>query len=107
MAESMFRDGHHRGVWQSCFLTLLIVFPEPEPIHREFDAPTGKRTRGSIDLRQTSRKRATIVIMFLALFAMRLLECLFFAGLAGSAVVIIISFIEDGKELFGKDDVNE
>jgi hypothetical protein len=45
--------------------------------------------------------------MFLALFTMRLLEIMFFAGLAGSAVVIIISFIEDGKELFGKDDVNE
>ena len=24
-------------------------------------------------------------------------------GLAGSAVVVLISFVEDGKELFGKD----
>jgi hypothetical protein len=40
----------------------------------------------------------------LAVFAMHLLEVLFFAGLVGSSVVVIISFIEDGKELFGKDE---
>jgi len=38
---------------------------------------------------------------------MRLLEAMFFVGLVGSAVVVLISFVEDGKELFGKDDVNE
>jgi hypothetical protein len=42
--------------------------------------------------------------MQLAIFAMRALEVMFFAGLAGSTVVIILSFIEDGKELFGKDE---
>jgi hypothetical protein len=41
--------------------------------------------------------------MILAIFGMRLLEVLFFVGLAGSAVVVFISFIEDGKELFRKD----
>jgi hypothetical protein len=41
--------------------------------------------------------------MAIALFAMRVLEVLFFVGLAGSTIVILISFIEDGKELFGKD----
>jgi hypothetical protein len=41
--------------------------------------------------------------MAIALFAMRVLEVLFFLGLAGSTVVILISFFEDGKELFGKD----
>jgi hypothetical protein len=41
--------------------------------------------------------------MLLEVFAMRLLEVMFFVGLAGSAVVVIISFVEDGKELFGKD----
>ena len=41
--------------------------------------------------------------MLLALFAMRLLEAMFFVGLMGSAVVVLISFVEDGKELFGKD----
>jgi hypothetical protein len=41
--------------------------------------------------------------MFLALLAMRLLEAMFFLGLAGSSVVVLISFVEDGKELFGKD----
>lgn len=36
-------------------------------------------------------------------FFMALLEIMFFIGLAGSSIVVIISFIEDGKELFGKD----
>jgi hypothetical protein len=42
--------------------------------------------------------------MFLALFVMRVLEVMFFVGLVGSSVVVLISFIEDGKELFGKDE---
>jgi hypothetical protein len=41
--------------------------------------------------------------MFLALLGMKLLEWMFFVGLVGSAVVVLISFVEDGKELFGKD----
>jgi len=41
--------------------------------------------------------------MVLAIFAMRVLEVMFFVGLVGSAVVVLISFFEDGKELFGKD----
>jgi hypothetical protein len=41
--------------------------------------------------------------MQLAIFAMRTLEIMFFTGLIGSAVVVVISFIEDGKELFGSD----
>ena len=39
--------------------------------------------------------------MYFAVIAMRVLEVMFFVGLAGSAVVVIISFIEDAKELFG------
>lgn len=42
--------------------------------------------------------------MFLAIFAMRVLEVLFFVGLIGSSVVVLISFVEDGKELFGEDE---
>jgi hypothetical protein len=42
--------------------------------------------------------------MLLAMFAMRVLEIMFFVGLVGSSVVVVISFIEDGKELFGKDE---
>ena len=42
--------------------------------------------------------------MKFALIAMRVLEVMFFVGLAGSTIVVIISFIEDGKELFGKDE---
>ena len=56
------------------------------------------------------RKRSQAVLktrynwsMALAIFAMRVLEIMFFVGLAGSAVVVLISFVEDGKELFGKD----
>lgn len=41
--------------------------------------------------------------MILALFVMKVLEVMFFVGLVGSSVVVIISFIEDGKELVGKD----
>jgi hypothetical protein len=42
--------------------------------------------------------------MALAVFGMHILEVAFFIGLAGSSIVVIISFIEDGKELFGKDE---
>ena len=41
--------------------------------------------------------------MLVAVFFMRLLEVMFFVGLVGSAVVVLISFIEDFKELFGED----
>jgi hypothetical protein len=41
--------------------------------------------------------------MQLAIFAIRLLEAMFFLGLLGSSVVVFISFFEDAKELFGKD----
>ncbi len=47
--------------------------------------------------------RDTIMFMQFAIFAMRAFEVLFFCGLAGSAVVVIISFVEDAKELFGED----
>ena len=46
-------------------------------------------------------------MMLFTLALMRLLEGMFFVGLVGSAVVVLISFVEDGKELFGKDEVNE
>jgi hypothetical protein len=41
--------------------------------------------------------------MVLAVFFMRVLEVMFFVGLVGSAVVVVTSFVEDSKELFGKD----
>jgi hypothetical protein len=41
--------------------------------------------------------------MKVAIFFIRLLEILFFTGMAGSAVVILISFFEDAKELFGRE----
>lgn len=42
--------------------------------------------------------------MLFALWGMRLLETMFFVGLVGSSVVVIISFYEDAKELAGDDD---
>jgi hypothetical protein len=47
--------------------------------------------------------QVTITDMLLAILGMRLLTLIFFVGLVGSAVVVLISFWEDGKELFGKD----
>jgi hypothetical protein len=40
--------------------------------------------------------------MFVAIFFMRLFEVMFFAGIAGSAVVVVISFIEDLQLLVGE-----
>ncbi len=47
--------------------------------------------------------RVTIQVMAIVAFFMHVLEIMFFVGLAGSSVVVLISFYEDGKELFGKD----
>lgn len=44
------------------------------------------------------------MFMQIAVFAMKVLEVMFFVGLVGSSVVVVISFIEDGKELFGGDE---
>lgn len=41
--------------------------------------------------------------MHLATLGMRVLEAMFFVGLAGSAIVVLISFIEDAKELVGEE----
>jgi hypothetical protein len=41
--------------------------------------------------------------MQIAVFLMRMLEVMFFVGLVGSAIVVLISFFEDAKELFGED----
>jgi hypothetical protein len=41
--------------------------------------------------------------MVFATAIIRVLELLFFLGMVGSAIVMLISFFEDGKELFGKD----
>jgi len=35
--------------------------------------------------------------------AMHVLVVMFFVGMAGSAVVVVISFVEDIQELFGED----
>jgi len=43
------------------------------------------------------------MILAVGKVAIYVLEAMFFLGLAGSAIVVLISFFEDGKELFGKD----
>ncbi len=40
--------------------------------------------------------------MLVAIFFMRLCEVMFFTGIAGSAVVVVISFIEDLQLLVGE-----
>lgn len=42
--------------------------------------------------------------MGIIVFGMRVLEVMFFVGLAGSAVVVAISFVEDIGDLFGSDE---
>ncbi len=39
--------------------------------------------------------------MAIALFLMKVLDVMFFIGIAGSSIVVIISFVEDIKELAG------
>ena len=51
--------------------------------------------------------RYNLYMQQFALFAMHTLEVMFFVGLAGSTIVVLISFAEDGKELFGKDEPPE
>ncbi len=41
--------------------------------------------------------------MALAWLGIRILEVMFFVGLAGSTIVVLISFVEDAKELFGEE----
>jgi hypothetical protein len=44
----------------------------------------------------------TLLSMLLALFGMRLLEAMFFVGIAGSAVVVFISSLGDIREMMSK-----
>jgi hypothetical protein len=53
-----------------------------------------------VEIRQNA---ATIESMQIAILGMRLLEAMFFVGLAGSTIVVLISFVEDAKELFGDE----
>jgi hypothetical protein len=41
--------------------------------------------------------------MVLARITIWLLEVMFLVGLVGSAIVVLISFVEDSHELFGKE----
>jgi hypothetical protein len=75
------------------------------PLDRRSTTVDHQRTRSGLNRGNGIReKRATIHLMVVAIFFLRVLEVMFFVGLAGSSVVVLISFIEDGKELFGKDE---
>jgi len=41
--------------------------------------------------------------MHLAALVIKFLELMFFVGLAGAGIVVLISFVEDFKELFGEE----
>jgi hypothetical protein len=49
-----------------------------------------------------TKKAIQSMPMLIAIFFMRLFEVMFFAGIAGSAVVVVISFIEDLQLLVGE-----
>ena len=76
--------------------------PERTPFTLEVFAQPGLKALPRLAVRAIA-KRATILSMHLFQILMAVLETMFFVGLAGSSIVVIISFIEDGKELFGKD----
>ena len=63
-------------------------------------APAARQAKGGCDRRGRSGYNRR---MMLARFAMHVAEALFLFGLAGSAIVVIITFIEDWSELFGKE----
>jgi hypothetical protein len=50
---------------------------------------------------QETGKEIQSMTMLVAIFFMRLFEVMFFAGVAGSAVVVAISFVEDIQLLVG------
>ena len=49
-----------------------------------------------------TQKAIQSLLMLVSIFFMRLFEVMFFAGIAGSAVVVVISFIEDLQLLVGE-----
>lgn len=57
-------------------------------------------------LRAASRESSYNRLMSLAVFGMHVLVVLFFIGLIGSSVVVLISFLEDAKELVGDEDAH-
>lgn len=63
--------------------------------------PTGRKASGAVGSDSRYNRH-----MFLARSIITLLEGMFFTGLVGSAVVVIISFVEDTHELLGKDEPN-
>lgn len=87
----------------SLFLGGLIYGCEARSLHTKLFADRFLRSCSLGPLFPLSPLYVYNQAMSIAIFAIRLLEGMFFAGLAGSAIVVVISFLEDGKELFGKD----
>jgi hypothetical protein len=107
-------NGWRRGMEQffsnatsSCECPAISILADSR---RAGEFPRRMADRGSASseerLRASPETRYNL-FMLLAKLAMDVLEVMFFVGLAGSAVVVLISFIEDGKELVGKDEPPE
>ena len=76
--------------------TSLAIWPRvyhPHPLHPLWDESLAPTRRG---------KRYNRLSMLIAIFFMRLFEVMFFLGIAGSAVVVAISFVEDLQLLVGE-----
>ena len=72
------------------------------PIRQCAGGAVSDANRTTLPLIVGNRDFMTPLVLF-----MRVLEVLFFAGLAGSSIVVFISFFEDAKELFAKDEPPE
>ena len=47
------------------------------------------------------------MLSLLGILLVRFLEGMFVVGLAGSAVVLLITFVEDAELLFGREDTHQ
>jgi hypothetical protein len=65
------------------------------------DGQSARRRRICLDGKSRSPGYTSPMLI---LFGMRLLEVMFFVGIVGSAVVVLITSVEDMYELFGKSE---
>jgi hypothetical protein len=66
---------------------------------------SGSRGAAAHSLSTKFATASTITVMDTALaIGVRFVETLFFVGLAGSSVVVLLSFVEDFSQLFSQED---
>jgi hypothetical protein len=68
----------------------------------ERGSPGNEYTTNSLRIAY-ARARYHFSVMVMVVFLMRVLEVAFFVGMAGSAIVVLISFIEDFGVLIHRD----